>query len=69
MKKWKLEGKKVTSLKTKIITSKYKAKENNKMVKVKSQIDENKKKKEFTIVFYFPNNSHYFSIKFLVGLI
>ena len=50
MKKWKLEGKKVTSLKTKIITSKYKAKENNKMVKVKSQIDENKKKKEFTIV-------------------
>ena len=50
MKKWKLEGKKVTSLETKIITSKYKAKENNKMVKVKSQIDENKKKKEFTIV-------------------
>jgi len=50
MKKWKLEDKKVTNLKTKIITSQYKARENNKMIKVKSQIDKNIKRKEFTIV-------------------
>ncbi len=50
MKKWKLEERKVTNLKTKIIPSKYKARENNNMIKVKSQIDENKKKKEFTVL-------------------
>jgi len=50
MKKWKLEGKKVTNLKTKIIQSKYKAKENKNMVKIKSQIDENIKKKDFTVL-------------------
>ena len=50
MKKWKLEGRKVTNLKTKIIPSKYKAKENNNMIKVKSQIEENIKSKEFTVL-------------------
>ena len=50
MKKWKLEGRKVTNLKTKIIPSKYKAKENKNMIKIKSQIDENIKRKEFTIL-------------------
>jgi len=50
MKKWKLEGKKVTNLKTKIVPSKYKAKENNYMVKVKSQIDENIKKRDFILL-------------------
>ena len=50
MKKWKLEGRKVTNLKTKIIPSKYKAKINNNMIKVKSQIDENIKRKEFTVL-------------------
>ena len=50
MKKWKLEGRKTTNAKTKIIPSKYKAKKNNNMIKIKSQIDENIKKKEFTVV-------------------
>jgi len=50
MKKWKLEGKKITNLKTKITPSKYTAKENKNMIKVKSQIDENIKKKEFMIL-------------------
>jgi len=50
MKKWKLESRKVTNLKTKIIPSKYKAKENKNMIKKKSQIDENIKRKEFTVL-------------------
>ena len=50
MKKWKLEGRKVTNFKTKIIPSQYKARENKNMIKVKSQIDENIKKKQFTIL-------------------
>jgi len=50
MKKWKLENRNVTNLKTKIIPSKYKVRENNNMVKVKSQIEENIKKKEFTVL-------------------
>jgi len=50
MKKWKLEGKIVTNLKTKILLSKYKAEENNNMIRVKSQIEKNIKKKEFTIL-------------------
>ena len=50
MKKWKLEGREVTNLKTKIIPSNYKAKENKNMIKVKSQIDDNIKRKEFTIL-------------------
>ena len=50
MKKWKLEGRKVTNLKTEIIPSNYKAKENKEMVKIKSQIDENIKTKEFTVL-------------------
>jgi len=50
MKKWKLEGKKVTNKKTEIIPSKYKASENINMIKVKTQIDENIKRNEFTVV-------------------
>ena len=50
MKKWKLEGKKVTNTITKIIPSKYAAKENKNMIKIKSQIEENFQKKEFTIL-------------------
>jgi len=50
MKKWKLEDRKVTSLKTKLIPSKYKAKENKNMIKIKSQISENIKRKEFTVL-------------------
>ena len=50
MKKWKLEGRKITNSKTKIIPSKYKAKENKSMIKVKSQINENIKKKDFTVL-------------------
>ena len=50
MKKWKLEGKKVTDLKTKITPSKYKASENSNMIKIKSQIEDNIKKKEFMIL-------------------
>jgi len=50
IKKWKLEGRKVTNLKTKITPSNYKANENKNMIKVKSQIDENIKSKEFTVI-------------------
>ena len=50
LKKWKLENRKVTNTKTKIKPSKYAARENKNMVKIKSQIDENIKKKEFTIL-------------------
>ena len=50
MKKWKLEGRKITNSKTKIIKSNYRAKENKNMIKLKSQIDENIKNREFTIV-------------------
>ena len=50
MKKWKLEGRKVTSLKSKVIPSVYKGIENKNMIKIKSQIDENIKKNQFTIL-------------------
>ena len=50
MKKWKLENKKVTNLKTKIFPSKYFASENKNMIKIKSQIDENIKIKDFTVL-------------------
>ena len=50
MKKWKLEGRKVTNLKTKISPSQYKAKENKNMIKIKNEIDENIKKNEFTVL-------------------
>jgi len=50
MKKWKLEDRKVTNQKTEIIPSKYKANENKNMIKIKSQIVENIKKKDFTIL-------------------
>jgi len=50
LKKWKLENRKVTSLKTKITSSKYIAKENKNMIKTKHQIDENIKKKKFLVL-------------------
>ena len=50
MKKWKLEGRKVTDSKTKIIPSTYKATENKNMIKARHQVDENIKKKEFTVI-------------------
>ena len=50
MKKWKLEGKKVTSSETKIVPCKYKAVENKSMIKIKSQIEENILKNDFTVV-------------------
>ena len=50
MKKWKLEGRKVTNSKTKLTLCKYKAKENKSMIKVLSQINENIKKKDFTVL-------------------
>jgi thiosulfate/3-mercaptopyruvate sulfurtransferase len=50
MKKWKLEHRKVTNSKTKIVPSKYIASENKNMVKIKSQIDENIKRKDFTVL-------------------
>ena len=49
-KKWKLEGRKITNLKTKIVPSNYKARENKNMIKTKSQIYENIKKNEFTVL-------------------
>ena len=50
MKKWKLEGRKVTNSKTKINRSIYKANENRNMIKVLSQINQNIKNKEFTVI-------------------
>ena len=50
MKKWKIERRRVTNLKTKINSSNYKARENKNMIKIKSQIEENIKKKEFTVL-------------------
>ena len=50
MKKWKLENREVTSEETKIKPSKYIAKENKEMVKVISQIQDNIRKKEFTLL-------------------
>jgi thiosulfate/3-mercaptopyruvate sulfurtransferase len=50
MKKWKLEEKKVTNKKTKIISSKYTAKENKNMIKIRSEIYQNIKKKKFNIL-------------------
>ena len=50
LKKWKLEGRKVTNLKTKVISSNYKAKKNKNMIKFKSQINENIKRKNFTVL-------------------
>ena len=50
MKKWKLEDRKVTNLETQIKPSKYKAKENKKMIKIKTQIEENIQKKYFTLL-------------------
>ena len=50
LKNWLLENRKVTDKKTKIISSKYIAKENHHMIKIKSQIEKNIKTKEFTIL-------------------
>ena len=46
MKKWKLESKKVTNKQTKIQPSKYNAKENKNMIKIKLEIEQNIKKKQ-----------------------
>jgi len=50
MKKWKLETKKVTSMKTKINPSKYIATENKNMIKIKLEIEQNIKKKKFIVL-------------------
>jgi thiosulfate/3-mercaptopyruvate sulfurtransferase len=50
MKKWKLENRNITNLKSKTVPSKYYAKENKLMIKIKSQIDKNIKRKEFTLL-------------------
>ena len=50
LKKWKLENRKVTSKETKIKPSKYFAKENKHMIKIKSQIEKNIKKNEFKLL-------------------
>ena len=50
LKKWKLENKKVTNKETKIKKSKYFARENLYMVKIKSQIGANIKKNEFKLL-------------------
>ena len=50
LKKWKLENRKVTNKKTIIETSKYFAKENKLMIKIKPQIEENIKKNEFKLL-------------------
>ena len=49
-KKWKLENRKVTSKETKVKTSKYFAKENKYMIKVKSQIEENIEQNRFKLL-------------------
>ena len=50
MKKWKKEKKRVTNSKTKITPSKYIAKENKNMIKIKSEIDENINRKNFILL-------------------
>ena len=50
MKKWKLEKKEVTNIKTKIIPSKYNAKEIKSMIKTKSEIEENIDVEKFTVL-------------------
>ena len=50
MKKWKLEEKELTNIKTKITPSKYIASENKDMIKIKSQINENIEKKKFIVL-------------------
>ncbi len=49
-KKWKLEKKIITNQSTKIFKSEYKSKENQELVKNKTQIDDNIKKKEFLVI-------------------
>ena len=50
LKSWLLENRKVTSKKTKVVSSKYIAKENKYMIKNKSQIKENIKTKKFKVL-------------------
>jgi len=50
LKKWKLEGRKITNSKTQTILSNYKTKENKSMIKILSQINENIKKNNFTVL-------------------
>jgi len=50
MKKWKLENRKVTNIKTNIKPSTYNVIETQKMVKIKSQIEKNIKLKKFKVL-------------------
>ena len=50
LKKWLLENRKVTNKKTKNSISKYIAKENKSMIKVKSQIEKNIKSRDFIVI-------------------
>jgi thiosulfate/3-mercaptopyruvate sulfurtransferase len=50
MKKWKIEKKEVTNKQSEILPSRYSAKENENMIKIKSQVDRNIIKKKFTIL-------------------
>ena len=50
LKKWMFENRKVTDKEVKNIPSKYIAKENNHMIKVKSQIKKNIRTKEFVVI-------------------
>ena len=50
LKKWTLENRKISNKNLKNTTSKYIAKENKNMIKLKSQIENNIKMKEFTIM-------------------
>ena len=50
MKKWKLENRSVTSFQNPITPSKYTAKENKNMIKIKSEINQNIKRKYFEVL-------------------
>ena len=49
-KKWKLENRKISNKKNKVIKTKYKASENDMLIKTKKQIDENIIKKDFFVI-------------------
>ena len=50
LKKWNLEEKEIINIKTKITPCRYRVKENKNMIKIKSEIDKNIKRKKFTIL-------------------
>ena len=49
-KKWKLENRKISNKKNKVIKTKYKASQNDMLIKTKKQIDENIIKKDFFVI-------------------